>query len=324
MIESRFNLALVGAVVVGAVVSLLVVLAVLAGRAQRTDIYYTEYSNVTGLKFGSLVMFEGYPVGQVKDIEPVQDDGKTFFRVAMAVIAGWRIPEDSRARSVAPGVLAPQMIEIAAGDSTVFLSPGDTVRPAESADLLSSISLAADNFDQLTDEGLLPVLDNINLQISRVGQMLDTQVSPLVGDAGIVVGATAANWPEIMSQINVISANLAVTSERFNVLLSDERIASLDRLLTNADQTAVSLANASRALEALLTTAGPDLQAGAGEFRYLMETLSRYSGPIAQSLDSSARNMEEFSSMIRQNPSLLISSPELTATVRPPLQVPEQ
>ena len=43
------------------------------GRTGATDDYLTVYPNVTGLKHGSPVFYEGYPIGQVSAIEPLFD-----------------------------------------------------------------------------------------------------------------------------------------------------------------------------------------------------------------------------------------------------------
>ncbi|HEX4872007.1 MAG TPA: MlaD family protein, partial [Nevskiaceae bacterium] len=191
MTGNRSQLALVGAFVLALLVSLVFVLALLAGRTGETDRYHTVYSNVAGLKFGSQVLYEGYPVGQVERIEPIQEGNRTRFRVELSITRGWKIPEDSLARPTSSGVLAPQTVSITAGRSEQVLAPGAMIRPAQGADLLSTLSSAAGSFDELTDTGLLPLMENLNRQVTRFGELLDTQVQPLTRDAGVIVAATA-------------------------------------------------------------------------------------------------------------------------------------
>lgn len=59
----KLNYVVVGAFVLAMLVALVVSLAVLMGRTGATDDYYAVYRNVTGVKFGTQVLYEGYPIG---------------------------------------------------------------------------------------------------------------------------------------------------------------------------------------------------------------------------------------------------------------------
>ena len=319
MISARANLAVVGAFVLAAIVSLVVALAFLAGRTGAIDLYWTEYANVTGLKFGSQVVFEGYPVGQVERIEPMQDGGQTRFRVELSVQSGWQIPDNSIARPVSPGVLSPQTISITAGTSGTLLEPGDRIVPAGGVDILSSISSAAGNFDELTDTGLLPLLDNLNRQISTFGELLDSDLRPMVQDLRVITGATAENWPTIAREAAVATTNLAQATDRVDRFMSPERIGAVDRLIQNVDRTAESLRSASEELNALVDAGGDDLLVGLHEFRYLTSTLSRYAEPIGEEMDLTARNFRDFSRQLRQNPGVILRGAEREPDPQAPL-----
>lgn len=306
MSASRTNLILVGGFVLGGLLTLIVVLAVLAGRAGPTDEYFTEYVNVSGLKFGSQVVFEGYPVGQVERILPVQQGTRTHFRVEMSVARGWKIPQDSVARPVSPGVLSPQIISIVAGKSTQSLAPGSKIKPAGGVDVLSSISSAANNFDELTDTGLLPLLENLNRQVSTLGEILEKDVRPMAQDLRQIVDATADHWPNIARQTDEASAHIAAASARVDAFMSPERIKSVDRLIGNVDQTAQSLRTATEHLETLMQRGGDDLLVGLRDFRVVMTTAARYGEPTAQNLDETMRNFRDFSQQVRSNPGVLL------------------
>ena len=320
MTSSRSHLVLVGGFVLAAIISLVFALALLAGRAGPTDRYYTVYANVSGLKFGSQVEFEGYPVGQVEEIEPIQDGTRTTFRVEMSVARGWKIPKDSLARPVSPGVLAPQMISILAGRSSDTLSPGDMIAPAGGVDILSSISSAANNFDELTDTGLLPLLENLNKQVSTFGEILEQDIRPMARDMNIIVNATAENWPSIAQQTNEATASFAAASERVDQLLSPERIGAVDRLILNVDRTAASLRSASEELDTLMKAGGDDLLVGLQDFRFLMTTLARYSEPVSQNVDASVRDFRDFSRQLKRNPGVILRGGEAQPDPVPPLK----
>lgn len=320
MTSSRLHLVIVGGFVLAAIVSLIVALAVLAGRTGATDSYYTEYGNVSGLKFGSQVVFEGFPVGQVERIEPLQDGTRTRFRVELSVTQGWKIPDDSIARPVSPGVLAPQIVSIVAGSSPKPLAPGSMITPAGGVDVLSSISSAAGNFDELTDTGLLPLLENLNKQVSTLGEILEQDLRPMARDLNLIVNATAQSWPSIARQTDTATAHLAAASERIDQFMSPERIGAVDRLILNVDRTSESLRSASEELDTLIKSGGDDLLVGLQDFRYLMTTLARYAEPIGHNVDLSSRNLRDFSAELRRNPAALLRGGEPPADPLPPLR----
>jgi phospholipid/cholesterol/gamma-HCH transport system substrate-binding protein len=323
MTSFKINLTVVGAFVLAALVTLVLVLAVLAGRTGPTDTYYAEYANVSGLKFGSQVLFEGYPIGQVEQVQPMNTGGKARFQVELSVTRGWQIPEDSIARSTSSGVLAPQNIAISAGLSAAMLAPGATIRSASSASLQESFSSIAGSVDNLTDQALLPMVDNLNRQITQLGGIIDKDMGPLVKNANRFMAATAEHWPVIMRNAETVSGDLAGVSAQMENLLSKDRVEAIDRLIVNLDLTVQDLRQTSATLQQLMKNSGDDLKAGMQEFRYTMETLSRHAEPVAQNLDSTMLNLQEFSRSIRQNPGTLLRNTETRDDPVPPLRAKE-
>ena len=66
MTNHRINYALVGFFVLVTLVTLIATIAVLTGRTGAVSTYFTTYENVGGIKFGTQVLYEGYPIGQVE------------------------------------------------------------------------------------------------------------------------------------------------------------------------------------------------------------------------------------------------------------------
>ena len=87
-------------------IGFIVAIALLSGRAGEKDTYYTSYGDVSELKYGTKVLYMGYPVGQVEEIEPNwQAQTGVQFDLAMAIATEWRgqIPSDSIAEIKAAG-----------------------------------------------------------------------------------------------------------------------------------------------------------------------------------------------------------------------------
>ncbi|MCK9385375.1 MAG: MlaD family protein [Nevskia sp.] len=306
MTSTRINLAVIGGFVLIGLISLVVVLAIVAGRTGATDIYYTQYSNVAGLKYGSQVFYEGYQVGQVTAITPMIGDERVQFRVDMSITHGWKIPTDSIARSTSSGLLAPQTIAINAGKNSAMLAPGDRITPGLTVDLFSTVTGAAGSVDRLTNQALVPLLSNVDKQISAIGDLLNHDIRRLIGNANITAEAAAQDVPAILRDARSASSGLAQLSSQLSSVVTPLRLSQVDHILANADQATASLAKTSATLEHLTGDNAEDLRAAVRELRLAMENLSRHSDAITQNLDTATRNLQELSRQLRNNPGLLI------------------
>ena len=143
MRSSKINYLVVGVFVIGMVVALVGSIALLTGRTGATDNYHAYYANVTGVKFGTQVVYEGYPIGQVEAVIPEEKDGRMQFRVNFGVTQGWRIPNDSIGEVAAPGLLAAVTLSIKAGRSKVALKPGEQIISKDRSDVFAVVSSVA-------------------------------------------------------------------------------------------------------------------------------------------------------------------------------------
>ncbi len=140
MKSTKINYVIVGAFVLLTIAGLIVTTALLTGRTGSADNYHAIYDNVTGVKYGSQVLYEGYPIGQVDDIVPVGQGARMRFRIDFSVQQGWLIPDDSLAKIAAPGLLSAVTISIESGRSATALKPGSEVKSAEAADILAAVT----------------------------------------------------------------------------------------------------------------------------------------------------------------------------------------
>ena len=162
MRTGKFSYFAVGLFVISMLAVLIVAIALLTGRTGATDAYFTTYRNVTGIKFGTQVLYEGYPVGQVERVTPQPEQGRMRFRVDFTVTEGWRIPNDSVAEIAAPGLLSAITVSIRAGKSATPLVPGAQVTGQERSDIFSVVSSVASDFGDLSETSLKPLLANLN------------------------------------------------------------------------------------------------------------------------------------------------------------------
>jgi phospholipid/cholesterol/gamma-HCH transport system substrate-binding protein len=311
MQDSRINYAIVGAFVIAMLIGFIVVVSTLAGRTGATDDYYTIYDNVGGLKFGTLVLYEGYTIGQVESIEPVIEGTEPIrFRVNMTVREGWRIPDDSIARASVSGLLAAMTVDIDEGESKTFLKPGALINGQSATNFFAALSEIGAQFGDLTADSIKPLLGNINAYIKNLDKM------------------TAENVPAILANLNKMSVDLPeisagvkrTTTVVEKEILKPQNVQHIDAVLANFEQTSANLASLTAQLDEtrellaksmqnvnkLVEDNAGNIDESIRSLRYTLDTISRYVDDISNNTNTTTRNLAEFSRAIRENPGLLV------------------
>lgn len=308
MRNSKINYLVVGVFVIGMIVALVASVALLTGRTGAVDNYFAYYSNVTGIKFGTQVVYEGYPIGQVEEVTPEEKDGRMRFRVDFGINQGWRIPKDSLIEIAAPGLLAAVTLSIHAGAEKVSLKPGDQVPSRERSDIFAVVSSVAGQLGDLMDSNIKPLLSNVNKIIEKEGMGLFRDARKVTSDLAELVALMAERVPRIADNIESFSSKLNTASDEFQKLLSPENREKLEAIIQNLDKAAQSTQVVAKEMQGMVFDNEGDLRKAIGEARYIVESVSRHIDSINQNMEGAARNMYEFTRQIRQNPGLLLGS----------------
>ena len=298
MKRETVNYTLVGLVVLAALLLLLVSLWAITGKGGPSTSYVVRYRNVTGLTYGAPVFYEGYRIGQVGSIEPVRTGGKTHYVVELGVRRDWPIPSDSVARLASSGLLADVSIAIREGASPQALKPGAELRGEEAADMFSALNNLAGEVTVLTRERITPLVELLSTRVDSITTSLDTQTPLLFEEAQALleklnVAATGVN--EVLSPAN--KDNIAQTLANIREVTADLEAtkARLDSLLANVEQIAVE--NRPTVREAVLNVS------------HITASLAQRIDAIANNLESSSRNFNEFTREIRKSPNRLLFTP---------------
>ena len=290
MKDERRNYIIAGFFVMTMVVGLILWLALLSGGTGATDAYWVRYQNVMGLNAGTKVLFEGFPVGSVDRVAPLPASLGGGFRVDIVVQEDWPIPEDSVAAVTAGGLLAAVVVNIQGGESQEMLPPGDEIDSSEAGSLLGALASVAEQVENMS-EGIEPILESLAVRI-----------------------------PTIMDEAQELVTSLSATAERLDTALSAGNVKHIDNIFANLDQTVSNTAKLSadlqetrRQLDAVLASIDStvvdnreDLRRSVIDLRSSLEQISRYIPAIAQNLESSMRNLNEFTGVIRENPGVLL------------------
>lgn len=237
MKSNRINYLVVGFFVIAMLAGLVASVAVLTGRTGATDTYYTSYRDVSGIKFGTQVLYMGYPIGQVEAVEPVAaGEGGMSFRVRLGVEQGWQIPRDSRAEITVAGLLSAYTIDIRGGSSSEYLQPGARIPGAERTDLFGAVSDTARTVQKLAEEGVQPLLVNLNRYLDSFGRLIEGDASGMAEDLRGVTAELAKQAPGIIGDFREVSAQLRETSGRLRALLGPETTQRIDATLDNVQE----------------------------------------------------------------------------------------
>ena len=299
MKRDNINYLYVGIFTLAMLLLLIVVLLKVTGRGSDSDYYYTVYDNVSGIRQGTTVTYGGYQVGQLINIAPVRENGKTKYKLKLAVQSGWPIPVDSFVRVVSPGLLAESQIDIAEGKDSALVKPEGKLASHPSLDLMAVLSSMGGEFSNLNEAGLIPLLKNINKQVDGFGN----------------------NIPEIVGDSKELVASLNLVSKRLSKLLTDENSSRLNNAINNTDTITTNLVsltsklnNITEQLQGLVNNSNKiladnssDIRKSMLDLRKALDITSQSMETIIYNLDVSSRNISEFSHQIRSNPGVLLN-----------------
>jgi phospholipid/cholesterol/gamma-HCH transport system substrate-binding protein len=301
MKHENINYLMVGSFVMLVIAAFVVTMALLTGRGGETDIYTVYYENIAGLKYGTIVSYEGYQIGQVENIEPIQKPGETRYKVSFSIQRGWKIPANSEARIVSSGLLSEVAINIAEGDSAEYLQPGDTVTGREGANIFASVGNAATELQALIIEvrtlvqslagesGIDTIFTNITDLTGKLNRSADT-LQNMLGEG------TQRNFDEFLANMNHASGNMNRVSNNVAGLVAD-----ISTTLDKIDEVATQSSK-------LLSDNKGDIEKSIASLRASLEVVNEHINAVAFNLDATSRNMSEFSRQIRENPGLLLGS----------------
>jgi len=296
--------------IIGFSILAVIIISLLGSKfTEKRDFYHIVYDNtsVAGLQIGGGVLYQGIRIGRIEDIQidpkQIQD-----IIVHISVKRGTPIKIDQVATMVSIGITGLKQIEISGGTNDApFLPPGGKITAGRSlfdnisdtAEILTAkIERIIDNVIDLTNQQNQERFNNI---LSNIDVVIDSSQQPLVN--------TVANIEKITTDLVVATAAAKEMLEKLNEAITAE---GLKQIATNTETITTNLAKVdfnqlnttmervnetvSRTnlmisrVDALIHKNSPDLTAAIQELRESLE------------------NLNEFTRLISEEPSLLIRS----------------
>jgi len=314
MRNNKINYFAVGIFVILMAVGLVVSIAQLTGQSGATDRYFAVYNNVSGVKFGTQVVYEGYPIGQVQKVTPQEREGKMEFRVDFEVAQGWRIPNDSIVEIASPGLLSAKTLSISAGFSSDPSVVGERLNSREASNVFGAVNDLAAQFSDMANSDIRPFLRNLDQTVKEINSFMVGDGKVLIGDVTKLVQDITNRVPGIAEDIDQFAGNMNKTSIELRKLITPKNRVVMEKIITNLDAATETFGGSLEALnktlddiDGVVMSKDGDINAILGETRYIVQSVSRNIDSINQNMEAAARNMNEFSRQIRANPGLLLS-----------------
>ena len=293
MRAERRNALLAGGFVVAMLAALLVWIVLLSGRTGATDPYFVVYQRVHGLRAGTEIFFDGYPVGLIDGIAPLDGEGGRRFRVDLRIRRGWPVADDSRAR-VLQGLFARVVVDIRGGASARILEPGSEIAGEETSDVFAAAGTV----------------------LARVADLVEA-LRPLVARA-------SEDAPAIFDHLEAFTAELDRASDQLEALLSPENVERVGRSLERVEEASGSLSLLGRNLDGtraridgVLARVDELVQEDRGEvsealrdLNHSLAAVARHIDSIAADLETSSRNLSEFTRQLREDPGVIVRGRE--------------
>ena len=320
MLNKNLNYGLLGLFVIAMLATVVGATIVLSGRGGSHDRYVVLFENVADIKFGTQVRYEGYPVGQVEEIRPVAKDGGMVFHLDVSVLEGWKIPADSVASIGSSTFLGAKTVDIRRGKKTTPLKPGARITSAPSADMFAAMSSLAGDFGDLSKNSLRPMVDRMSGLVANVDGLIANDLSQFVKSINLLATGLRGEVPQIANQLLTFSERLNKTLGSVQNVLSDQNVQGINHVVSNVEQVSQRFLEISGTLDGtmsqingivakvdrLVQTSEGQVNGALKDTQYILQSLARNIDSFNHNISGTARNMNEFSRLIRQNPGLLL------------------
>ena len=300
--------------IIGFSVLLIVFVLLLGSKITEKKDYYRiiyEDSSVAGLQIGGAVLYRGIRIGRIENIE-IDRNQISNIVISISVAAGTPIKADQEAILIMVGITGLKQIQLIGGSNDApFLKSGDIIPTGRT--LFEGI---ADRTEVLADK-IEIIMDNI---ISITSQKNQEKLSNIIDNIDIIINQSQQPIVQTMSNIQEITVHLTTTTAMVNDLLvkldqlfEEEKI---NNIVKNTETITNQLANID--INLLETQINEVLRSLNETIQRTTTMITRIDGAvqknspeisdIIEELRETVENLNEFTRLLADDPSLLIRS----------------
>jgi virulence factor Mce-like protein len=267
---------------IGALVGWLYLQVVKPGQRSTYFIFMEE---VSGIRPGTEVRVNGFPVGQVSGIDPDLDIEGIEFRVTIVVDKIWPIPVDSTITITRDGILSTPILQ---------LTPGQTETPLMEGGRILTIPAPPTITDQVSDlieNQVGPSLKAFMATAEVLQGQLEENVPAMVDDARYIMTTGSRAVAALEGEVEKLAIGLGDAGDLLSRISEDQNVEQVESFITNLEETSRNLQTASIELKAVLEAANSFVESGE-------RLISSNEAPINNSIQDTELAMQSFATNI--------------------------
>ncbi len=289
---------------------------------KKSDIYFIRYKNISiaGLEVGASVKYNGIRIGRVEDIYIDPEDINAII-IKISVKRNTPIVEDSKAIISTLGITGLKIIEIRGGSNTAkrlkpnsFIPSGISgidVITGKAEIIMNKIEILINNLNEITSaqnqQKLAELLVNMDSTFKKSNELLSKNQN-LIND--IVLKTNTA-----MNNISSTTEELKLVIKKINQTLQSKEF---DNMVSNYYELSQKLNN--RKIDSILFNLNKLLITSSLTMTTFNNTLTKSRTDLIRTLlilKETSENLNEFSRLISEDPSILIRGGKLPEIKNP-------
>ncbi len=196
---------------------------------EKSTPYFAVYENVDGLATANPVIYNGFKVGLVKNIDFMPDGQGNFIVELNITEERLMITKDTRAKIISSDLFGSKAIQLELGDSSTYAVPGDT--------LFSDIEVG---LAEAVRKELMPLKN-------KTDQLIDGVDDILVNLKAVFDDDATKGLPQAFESLERTMKNLEKTSMRLDNTIAENQ-SSLRSIFQNVESITKNLENNNEAL----------------------------------------------------------------------------
>ena len=263
---------------------------------RSSEVIYTHFKQVNGLKTGSYIYISGVKVGSVSNMDLVGPDS---VRVSLNFNIGKTINKGSIAYLESSGLLGDKAIYIQKGSSSEPVPSGGTIKGVYSGGMLESFQ---ENGAQLTDDAS-ESFNKLNRTLTQLQEVVDAENKQKIdrmlsnfertsSDISLLMQRKRGELEGSIESLNSFLANLDTISTENKARL-DSTFAGLERSMQNMERISSELESTNTKLNSILTK----MDEGKGSLGKMINDPSLYNN-----MDSLSVELSRFIKNINEDP----------------------
>ena len=223
----------------------------------KQTILYSVYTNASGINVSDPVLINGYQIGTVINVS-IMNDGSGEILVEYSINEDFDIPENSIAQIESSDILGSKAIVIKLGDSSSYISSGDTLTASIQPSLQEEVSLQmlplknkAEDLMQSFDSVLVLIQyifnENTRVNLQNSFESIKHTIANLehtTYNVDTLVSANKYRMANIIDNVASITENIEQNNDaiqnaiqNFSAISDTLASANLKQTLDNADKT---------------------------------------------------------------------------------------